>query len=113
MSLSIFGEIHKEENYRDVVADLIQSYKAAGCSMSIKVRFLDSHLDCFPENPRTVSDQHGKPFHQDIFTMERRYQGKWSQRMQADYCWTLRRDFPQAKYNGNSSTVTFWRFIYP
>ncbi|UYV72095.1 hypothetical protein LAZ67_9001801 [Cordylochernes scorpioides] len=29
--------------------------------------------------------------------MEKRYQGKWSPGMLADYCWTLKRDVPQAK----------------
>jgi len=71
--------------------------------MSLKVHFIDSHLDFFPENLRTVSNEHGERFHQDISTMERRYQGKWSPSMLADYCWTLKRDVPQAK----SSTVTF------
>jgi hypothetical protein len=27
--------------------------------------------------------------------MEKRYQGKWSLSMLADYCWTLKRDVPQ------------------
>jgi hypothetical protein len=46
----------KAENYCDMVADLVQSYKAMGCNMSLKVHFLDSHLDFFPENLRAVSD---------------------------------------------------------
>jgi len=45
-----FMENHKAEDYRDVVADLVQSYKAMVCNMSLKVHFLDSHLDFFPEN---------------------------------------------------------------
>jgi len=43
-------ENHKAKDYRDMVADLVQSYKAMGCNMSLKVHFLDSHLDFFPEN---------------------------------------------------------------
>ena len=39
-------ENHKAEDYRDVAADLVQSYKAMGCNMSLKVHF----LDFFPEN---------------------------------------------------------------
>ena len=41
-----FMENHNAEDYRDVVADPVQSYKA----MSLKVHFLDSHPDFFPEN---------------------------------------------------------------
>ena len=36
------------EHCRDMVADLVQSYKAMMCCMSSKVHFLDSHLDFFP-----------------------------------------------------------------
>jgi len=51
---------HKAEKCRDVAADLVQSYKAMGCNMSLKVHFLDSHLDFFPENIRSVSKEHGQ-----------------------------------------------------
>ena len=60
-----------------MVADLLQCYKATGCSVSLKVHFLDCHLDFLPENLSTVSDEHRERFHQDISTTERRYQGKF------------------------------------
>jgi hypothetical protein len=75
--------------------------------MSLKVYFLGSHLDFFPENLGSVSDEHGERFHQDIYNMEKWYQGKWSLSMLADYCWTLKRDVPQATYSMKSTTVTF------
>jgi hypothetical protein len=93
---------HKAEIHRDMAAGLIQSYKATECGTSLKLQFLDSYLD-FPENLSTVSDEHGEPFQQDISTMEKKYQGKWSPSMLAGYCWTLSRDVPLAK----SSSVTF------
>ncbi|UYV81646.1 hypothetical protein LAZ67_20001789 [Cordylochernes scorpioides] len=86
----------KVENYRDIVNDLLLSYKALGCNMSFKIHFLHSHLDFFPDNLGAVSDEHGERFHQDISSMEKRYQGKWSPAMLADYCWTLKRDLQQA-----------------
>jgi len=104
MALPIFWGNHKAENYRDMVVDLVQSYKATVCSMSLKVHLLDCHLDFFPENLSTVSDEHGERFHQDISTIERRYQGKWSPSMLTDYSWTLRSDVPKAK----SPTVTLY-----
>ena len=55
-----FMVTHKAEKCRDVAADLVQSYKAMGCNMSLKVHFLDSHLDFFPENIRSVSKEHGQ-----------------------------------------------------
>ncbi|UYV81448.1 hypothetical protein LAZ67_20001231 [Cordylochernes scorpioides] len=61
-----------------------------------KIHFLHSHLDFFPDNLGAVSDERGERFHQDISSMEKRYQGKWSPGMLADYCWTLKRGVPQA-----------------
>ncbi|UYV62956.1 hypothetical protein LAZ67_2002615 [Cordylochernes scorpioides] len=97
----------KVENYRDIVNDLLLSYKALGCNMSLKIHFLHSHLDFFPDNLGAVSDEPGERFHQDISSMEKRYQGKWSPAMLADYCWTLKRDLPQAKYRRKSIVTAF------
>ncbi|GFU57687.1 uncharacterized protein TNCV_3638421 [Trichonephila clavipes] len=58
--------------------------------MSVKVHFLHSHLDYFPENVGAVSEEQGERFHQDIKEMERRYQGRWNVNMMADYCWMLK-----------------------
>ena len=67
------------------------------CNMSLKIHFLESHLDFFPENLGEVSDEHGEKFHQDIMTKENRYQGKWTSSMLVEYCWPLKRDVPDAK----------------
>ncbi|UYV64585.1 K02A2.6-like [Cordylochernes scorpioides] len=64
----------KVENYRDIVNDLLLSYKALRCNMSLKIHFLHSHLDFFPDNLGAVSDEHGERFHQAISSMEKRYQ---------------------------------------
>ncbi|UYV60728.1 hypothetical protein LAZ67_1002045 [Cordylochernes scorpioides] len=64
----------KVENYRDIVNDLLLSYKALGCNMSLKIHFLHSHLDFFPDNLGAVNDEHGERFHQDISSMGKRYQ---------------------------------------
>ena len=69
---------HKATNYQDVVQDLLTSYKAMGCNMSLKIHFLESHLDIFTENFGAVSDEHGEIFHQDITTKETRYQDNWT-----------------------------------
>jgi hypothetical protein len=82
---SLLGN-HKAENYHELVSDLLMAYKAMRCNMSLKVHFLDSHLDFFPENLSAVSDEHRERFHQDISNMEKRYQGKWSLSMLADNC---------------------------
>ncbi|GBM11290.1 hypothetical protein AVEN_13538-1 [Araneus ventricosus] len=75
--------------------------------MSLKVHFLDLHLDYFPENLGAVSEEQGERFYQDIKEMERRYQGKWNVSMIADYCWMLRRDNPYKVHKRKSDKRTF------
>ncbi|GBM69434.1 hypothetical protein AVEN_165458-1 [Araneus ventricosus] len=89
---------HKAENYRQIVNNLLKAYKTMAYNMSWKVHFFHSHLDIFPENLGSVSDEHGELFHQEISNMEALYQGKWNPKMLVDYCWTLKRDIPQAKH---------------
>jgi hypothetical protein len=62
--------------------------------MSLKIHFLHSHLDFFSRNLGHASDEYGARFHQDIATMEKRYQGRWKPSTLADYCWTLIREAP-------------------
>nr|CAH7720188.1 unnamed protein product [Callosobruchus chinensis]CAH7723644.1 unnamed protein product [Callosobruchus chinensis]CAH7723806.1 unnamed protein product [Callosobruchus chinensis]CAH7724224.1 unnamed protein product [Callosobruchus chinensis]CAH7724230.1 unnamed protein product [Callosobruchus chinensis] len=71
-----------------------------GCNISLKVHFLHSHLDFFPENLGAVYDEHGERFHQDIAKMEKRFPGKWSASMLAKYCWFLGRDSCTSGYKG-------------
>ena len=60
----------KAPNYREIVGELLQSYQDMGCNMSLKIHFLDFHLDFFPANLGAVSDEHGERFLQDISAME-------------------------------------------
>ena len=75
--------------------------------MSLKIHFLHSHLEFFPENLGMVSDEQGERFHQDILLMERRYQGFWNESMMADYCWMLYRDNPDTVYTRQSYCKRF------
>ena len=60
----------KAENYKDIEQKLLDNFQALGINMSIKVHFLHSRLDRFPENLGDVSDKQGERFHQDIKVME-------------------------------------------
>ena len=51
--------------------------------MSLKIHMLNSHLNFFSTNLGAVSDEQGERFHQDIFLMEKPYQGKWNAEMPA------------------------------
>ncbi|GFU71227.1 uncharacterized protein TNCV_3782131 [Trichonephila clavipes] len=85
----------KDPNYKALVAELLQNCKILGRNMSVKLHFLHSHLDYFPENLGAVSEEQGECFHQDIKEMERRCHGRWNVNMMADYCCMLKRENPQ------------------
>jgi hypothetical protein len=104
MSLRVFLGNHKAENYRDMVADLVQCYKAMGCNMSLKVNFLDSRLE-------KIWGQWAMSTESDVTRTFPPFQNGTrhvQSSMQADYCWTLRRDVAQAKYSRKLFIVTFY-----
>lgn len=93
LSLNFLGN-NRSPEYKAVVESLIKHFQKLGVRMSIKLHFLRSHLDYFPDNCGDYSEEQGERFHQDIKCMEDRYQGRWNINMLADYCWCLKRDLP-------------------
>lgn len=88
----------RSDNYAELIENMLSSFQKLGCNMSLKIHFLHSHLDFFPDYCGALSDEHGERFHQDIAKMEKRYQGHWNVSMLADYCWTVCQDIPEAEY---------------
>ena len=97
----------KADNYEEIVEELLMSLRDLGCRMSIRIHYLHSHLDNFPENLGDVSDEQQERFDQDIKTMEERYQGRWESHMMADYCWSLMRDNPEAVHQRSAKKRKF------
>ena len=93
--------------YTEAVQKRLDRYRALGCSLSIEVHFLHSHLANFPENLRDVNDEQGKRSHQDFKAMEQRYQGRWDVNMMADYCWSIERGNHQVEHSRKSYKRTF------
>ena len=58
---------HKAANSQDGVP--LTSHKAMECNMSLKIHFLESRLNFYPENLGEVSDEHGERFHKDILAI--------------------------------------------
>ncbi|KMQ83772.1 hypothetical protein RF55_19128 [Lasius niger] len=73
---------------------MVENFRKLGCLMNLKLHFLDSHFDYFPEILGDYSEKQGERFHQDIKEMGRRYHGRWDVNMMADFCWTLKRSVP-------------------
>jgi hypothetical protein len=80
---------HKSPDYQDKVENLLRSYEKINVKMSLKIHFLNSHLNFFPENLGAVSDQHGEKFHQTISRLETHFtnKSKLTRFMLADYVW--------------------------
>ena len=97
----------KADCYQDIVKQMLTNFQALGARMSIKIHYLFSHLDRFPENLGEVSEEQGERFHQAIKNMEMRYQGRWDSRMMSDYCWSLMRDSTQQNYKRKSYKCAF------
>ena len=104
---------NKSHDYEKVVQQMVTNFRALGCRMSIKLHFLDSHVDYFPTNLGAYSEEQGERFHQDICTMERRYQGRWNVSMMADYCWSLKRSNTAPDYKRKSLKRRFkkWQIL--
>ena len=103
---NFFGN-YKSTSFKTGVQNLLESFQEMKCNMSLKIHFLHSHLDFFPENLGAVSDEQGERFHKDMQMMEKRYQGFWSESMMADYCWMLYRDNPNTVYKRKSYSKRF------
>ena len=79
----------KADDYVEHVEEMLSHFQRLGCNMNIKVHFLYSYLDRFPANLGDLSEEQGERFHQDIRTMEERFQGRWDAHMMADFLWSI------------------------
>ena len=81
---------NKARNYAELVNNMLTAFRNLGCNMSVKMHDLFSHMDRFPENLGSMSDEQGERFHQELKEIETRYQGRWDAVRMADYCWIWR-----------------------
>ena len=61
-----FSGNFKNDNYKKIVKNMLQKFQEQGCLMSIKLHFLHSHLEHFPENLGDYSEEQGERFHHHI-----------------------------------------------
>lgn len=101
-----FLGVHKSENYREIVKDMITAFHELNVRMSLKIHMLHNHIDFFPDNLGEVSDEHGEKFHQEMFNMETRYKGKSLISMLAEYCWSVKPDELEESYSRRSKRKT-------
>jgi hypothetical protein len=54
---------HKAGNYREIVSEMFKFFEVMQCNMSLKLHFLDSLLDIFPQKLGEVSEEDVERFH--------------------------------------------------
>lgn len=82
----------KSPDYKEIIDDMLRKFEKIGARLSLKMHFLKSHKDFFPDNLGAYSDEHGERFHQDISDIEERFNGRFIPSMLGEYCWSLLRD---------------------
>jgi hypothetical protein len=50
----------KDPDYVTIVSNMPEKFKILGCLMSLKIHFLNLHLDFFPKNLGAVSKEQGE-----------------------------------------------------
>ncbi|KAI6653887.1 hypothetical protein LOD99_3063 [Oopsacas minuta] len=90
----------KVANYQNLVQGMLKNFHSLGTRMNIKLHYLYSHLERFPENLGDLSEEQSERFQRDIWTMEEQYLGRRDDYMLADYCRSLMRDCPQNHTRG-------------
>jgi hypothetical protein len=93
-----FWVIKKSGNYVEIVEELLSSFCALGCNMSLKLHFLQSHVDFFPGNMAAVSMSTVKGSI-TIYTPNVRKVD-----MLADYCWMHVREALTDEYKRQKTT---------
>lgn len=81
-----FLENNKDPLYKTVIQRMLAAYEAQECKMSFKVHFLQFHIEHFPENLITYSENQAERFQQDVSYIERGYQERWNANKLADLC---------------------------
>ena len=74
----------KRPEYKKIVSKMITEFRTLVCLMNLKLHFLHSHLDEFPDNLEDFGKEQSVRFHQDVKIMETRYQRRWDENMMAD-----------------------------
>lgn len=89
-------EGHERVSWHDKCNELVQqmlnAFKAIGTHMSLKIHFMNSHMDVFQRQMPTESDEQGERFHQVCKPFETNYKGKQIHALIADLCWSLTDD---------------------
>ena len=60
----------KSPDGKKEVSRMVDSFQKLKCSINLKLHFIDSHVEYFPEYLGDYSEEQGERFHQDIKVMQ-------------------------------------------
>jgi len=69
---------HKAENYREIASKMLKYFQAVKCNLSLKLHFLHSRPEFFPQSLGDFSDKHGDRYHQHTAMTEKLFVGRWN-----------------------------------
>lgn len=79
----------KSPDYKLICEELVENYRKQGCLMSVKVHYINEHVEDFPQNCGMLSEEKGERFHQEVRLCEDRFSRNYNKAMMMDYCWFL------------------------
>lgn len=86
-------------NYTELINNRLTAFRNLGCSMSMHIHYTFSRMNRFPENLCSMGGKQGKRFHQDMWKMKTRFQGRRDAVMMVDYYWNLKRNLSVAEHS--------------
>jgi hypothetical protein len=101
----------KGENYREIVSEMLKCFQVMRYSMSLKIYFLDSHLDFLPKNLGEVSDERCERFHQDFSIIEKGFVGRFELWYVCRLLWCIMKETPDSGYKRKDQERHF-KFVH-
>lgn len=95
---------NRSPDYKEIVHNMLMSFKRLQISTSPKIHYLHQHLDFFKDNLGKISDEHGERFHQQIKLIEERFLGKNVESMLAEFIWYSFQEQEPAVYSFNPTS---------
>lgn len=96
VTIHLLGK-NRSSDYEPMVQEMLDGFNALKVNMSLKIHFLNSHLDILERQLPTESDEQGERFHQVCKPFEVNYKGKQILSLMSDLCWSLTDDGTQMK----------------
>ena len=92
---------NKARTYAELISNMLTAFRNLGCNMSVKMHYLFSHMDRFPENLGSMSDEQGR----EIPSGPERDGDQVSGSL--GHSWNLKRDLPGAEHSWSSKKQKF------